>query len=471
MESVDCRILIVDDERHICELLSELVSRDGYTPLVADSGEAALRIVEDQRPDVMLSDYNMPGMNGMALLEHVKQLDTSLPFIMITAFADVPDAVAAMKAGAYDYLAKPFDHDEVLLTIRQALREGQHGREVFRRPEGQTRSLREMMGPSGAIGRVISMVQRVAVSDFSVVIVGETGSGKELIAEGIHQASPRAKRPFIPVDCGAIPEALLESELFGYEKGAFTGADRQKQGKFEAAQGGTLFLDEISNLPLASQAKLLRVLQAKILYRVGSSDPQEVDVRLVAATNRDLVAAVEAGTFRRDLYFRLNEFTIKIPALRERKEDIVYLAKRFVDATNRELSKQVRGLSQSAAEALIKYAWPGNVRQLRSTIRRAVLLAEDVIVPEQLDLRPMPEPASASASLDERSWEGRSLKEIVQSASAAVERDVVSEALRKSGGNKAKAARMLHIDNKTIHAKIRRYAVSLDEESHDGKAL
>ncbi|RLB04397.1 MAG: sigma-54-dependent Fis family transcriptional regulator, partial [Deltaproteobacteria bacterium] len=275
--------------------------------------------------------------------------------------------------------------------------------------------LRELMGPSDAVNRLISEVSRVAKSDFTVVIFGETGTGKELVARAIHHASTRSMGPFVPVDCGAIPETLLESELFGHEKGAFTGAEHQKPGKFEAAKGGTLFLDEISNMPLGSQAKLLRVLQEKTLYRVGGTKPVNVDVRLLVASNKDLEAEVTSGSFRRDLLYRLNEFTIRIPPLRERKDDILYLANRFLDITNMELKKSVRGFSESALEALLTYHWPGNVRQLRSTIRRAVLLADEVITEEHLNLK-----GATSTDLpftpqaQETSFNGLSLREIVR---------------------------------------------------------
>ncbi len=255
--------------------------------------------------------------------------------------------------------------------------------------------LKELMGPSDIIARLISEVECVADSDFSVVIIGETGSGKEIVARAIHEASPRSSRPFTPVDCGAIPETLLESELFGHEKGAFTGADVKKPGKFEITHGGTLFLDEISNMPLGSQAKLLRVLQEKKVYRVGSTKSIDVDVRLLVASNQDLHDLTESGSFRQDLFYRLNEFAISVPPLRERKEDIPYLAKRFLDTANIELKKSVKGFSESALNVLFNYNWPGNVRQLRSTIRRATLLADDVITEKDLDLQRVPVPGLA----------------------------------------------------------------------------
>jgi two-component system nitrogen regulation response regulator GlnG len=317
------------------------------------------------------------------------------------------------------------------------------------------------MGPSDTVARLISEVERVADSDFSVVIIGETGSGKELVARAIHEASPRSSCPFTPVDCGAIPETLIESELFGHEKGAFTGADIKRPGKFEITHGGTLFLDEVSNMPLGSQAKLLRVLQEKRVYRVGSTKPIDVDVRILVASNQDLRELTESGSFRQDLYYRLNEFGISVAPLRERKEDIPYLAKRFLDTANIELKKSVKGFSEAALNVLFNYNWPGNVRQLRSTIRRATLLAGDVITEKDFDLQRVPVPGLAfTPKVQGMPWKGLTLRKIVQQSVAAVEKEVIGEALKYTGGNKAKAARLLGIDYKTIHEKVKKFGIS-----------
>jgi two-component system nitrogen regulation response regulator GlnG len=353
----------------------------------------------------------------------------------------------------------------VIRVIHRALAE----RELKRRLKelssriAENISLKEMMGPSDMVARVISEVNRVAESDFTVVITGETGSGKEVVARAIHQTSARSKGPFIPVDCGAIPEPLFESELFGHEKGAFTGAEVQKPGKFELAGGGTLFLDEISNMPLASQVKLLRALQEKKISRVGSTKTINVNVRLLTASNRDLHDLTISGTFRRDLFYRLNEFTIAIPPLRERKEDIPYLAKRFLDMANIELKKGVRGFSESALNALFSYNWPGNVRQLRSTIRRAALLADDLITEKHLDLKRVAVPGLAfTPKVQGAPWKGLSLKEIVQQSATAVEREVLTQILKHTGGNKAKASRLLKIDYKTIHEKVKKLGIQTE---------
>ncbi len=456
------RILIVDDERHICTALGTLVKGEGFKALIAYDGNAALKMVRSEVPDLMLVDMKMPEMDGMEVLRQTKDLDPDIPVVILTAYAEIRGAVKAIKAGAHDYLSKPFDNDGVIRVIHRGLAERALKRrlkELSSRLEGNY-SLKEMMGPSDVVVRLITEVNRVAESDFTVVIIGETGSGKEVIARAIHHASLRSKQTFIPVDCGAIPENLLESELYGHEKGAFTGAEVQKPGKFELADGGTLFLDEVSNMPLGSQAKLLRVLQEKKVYRVGGTKPINVNVRLLAASNRDLHDLTISGTFRRDLFYRINEFTIVVPPLRDRKEDIPYLAKRFLDLANIELKKEIKGFSESALNLLFTYKWPGNVRQLRSTIRRAALLADDTITERHLDLKRIPVPGLAfTPKVQGAPWKGLSLKEIVQQSATAVEREVLTQVLKNTGGNKAKAARLLKIDYKTIHEKVKKLGI------------
>ena len=459
------KILIVDDEKHISAALASLVKAEGFKALLARDGATALETIRSETPDLMLSDIKMPGMDGMELMRRAKDIDPDLPIVMITAYAEIHGAVKAIKAGAHDYLSKPFSNQEVVRVIHRALSERELKRklkELSSRLQENV-SLKEAMGPSDAVTRVISEVHRVAASDFTVVIVGETGSGKELIARAIHDASPRTKAPFIPVDCGAIPETLLESELFGHERGAFTSAEVQKPGKFELAQGGTLFLDEISNMPLGSQAKLLRVLQEKKVYRVGGTKPISTNVRLLVASNQDLHELTESGSFRRDLFYRLNEFSIVVPPLRERKEDIPYLAKRFLDLANIELKKSVKGFSESALNVMFNYPWPGNVRQLRSTIRRAALLADETITEKHLDLKRVPVPGLAfTPKVDGTPWKGLSLRQIVDQSTTAVEREVLTQVLKTTGGNKAKAARLLKIDYKTIHGKIKQLGIQIN---------
>ena len=459
------RILIVDDEEYICEILSRLMKEEGFKTLIAHEGDKALKMVRFEMPDVMLLDLRMPGMNGMEVLKGAKKMDSTLPVIIITAHADIHGAVEAMRVGAHDYLAKPFEHVEVIRVVRRALAE-RRLKEKLKIMSSQLAdhiSLAKKMGPSDVIKRLISEVNRVATTDFTVVIQGETGAGKELVARAIHHASHRSAGPFVAIDCGAIPETLLESELFGHEKGAFTGAVLQKFGKFETANKGTLLLDEISNMPMNSQAKILRTLQEKKLYRVGSTKPMDVDTRLLVACNQKLATAVASGLFREDLFYRLNEFTIKVPSLRDRKEDIPYLAKRFLDATNMELNKSVKGFSESAIQVLFDYNWPGNVRQLRSTVRRAVLMADEIITDKHLNVTQEAAYSISSARKNKELGLGdRSFKEILRHRTQSIEREILVHALKSTGGNKAKAARLLQIDYKTIHTKVKKLEISTD---------
>lgn len=471
MSAVHGRVLIADDQDEMAQLLGHLMHREGLTPLLAKNGTEALQLVRAGDPDVLLVDVRMPKMDGMELMRKAKDLDPELPVILITAFAEVRGAVEAIRAGAHDYLAKPFDHREVIRVVLRALTERRLKLELRRLTDHVRHVLspRETFGPGEAVGKVISAIERVAKSNLSVLISGETGSGKEVVARAIHQTSERARRPFVPVDCGAIPENLFESELFGHERGAFTGADQQTVGRIEAAHTGTLFLDEISNMPMSSQAKLLRVLQEKTLYRLGGTKAIHVDVRMLTASGHDLEALFERGAFRPDLYFRLNEFTIPIPPLRERQEDIAYLAKRFLDIANIELSKPIKGFSPSAIEAMLTYRWPGNVRQLRSVVRRAVLMAEDVITEEHLGLRRMisgfsPENEPVACSSAGGAWNDLPLREILRLHTVHIERKVIGQVLRRTGGNKAKAARLLHVDYKTLHSKVKEYAIQIEGE-------
>jgi DNA-binding NtrC family response regulator len=460
METPNAKILVVDDEEAIRALLSAAIKGEGLKSIEAPDGETALEMIKSESPDVMLLDIRLPDISGLDVLRLAKEIDPNLSVIVLTGYAETPGAVKAMKAGAFDYLSKPFEVKDILKVIYNGLDERRRKLEAKEHPVQKKNPLQEAMGPSDVVERVLLEVNRVAESDFTVVIIGETGSGKELIARTIHEASSRSGAPFVAVDCGAIPETLLESELFGHEKGAFTGAETQKAGKFELAQGGTLFLDEISNMPLGSQAKLLRVLQEKKVYRVGGTKPIEINVRLLVAGNQDLQALMDAGSFRRDLFYRLNEFSITVPPLRERKEDIPYLAKRFLDLANAELRKNVKGFSGSALDMLLDYPWPGNVRQLRSTIRRATLLADEEITNKHLDLKKVSVPGlTLIPKVQGMQWQRLSLQEIVQRSVDQVEREVLVQVLNHAGGNKAKAARLLQIDYKTMHTKLKRLGI------------
>jgi len=466
------RVLVVDDEEEIRNILSRILEKEGFEVITASDGEQAMQKLCFDTPDAVLLDVRMPGLSGMDVLKKIKAIDGNLPVVLVTAYADTHQAVEAMKEGAYDYLAKPFDNNEVVWITSRALAEGKLKR-IFKSIKDRYKgnfSLIESMGPSDNIGRLVADVHRVAKSDFSVIIMGETGSGKELVARAIHGDSARAEAPFVAVDCGAIPENLLESELFGHEKGSFTGADRQTAGKFESAHGGALFMDEIGNMPLGSQAKVLRVIQDRKLYRVGGNKPVPVDIRLIVATNQNLLEMASNGVFRKDLYYRLSEFTICVPALRERKEDIPYLAKRFLDLANIELNKMITGFTDAAVETLMSYNWPGNVRQLRSVIRRATLVARDEITEKDLSIKRADVPGLAfSPKVNGTPWKNASLSEIVQQSVLAVEREVLKEVLRFTGGNKAKAARLLQVDYKTVHTKVKKFGIQQNGGNNDDK--
>jgi DNA-binding NtrC family response regulator len=466
-------ILVVDDEEEIRKILSYILEKEGFKVITASDGQQAMEKICFDTPDAVLLDVRIPGLNGMGVLKKIKTIDDNLPVVLVTAYADTHQAVEAIKEGAYDYLAKPFDNNEIVWITRRALTEGKLRRNlksINDRYKGNF-GLIERMGPSGKIFQLAADVHRVAKSDFSVIIMGETGSGKELVARAIHRDSARAKAPFVAVDCGAIPENLLESELFGHEKGSFTGADRQTVGKFESAHGGALFMDEIGNIPLGSQAKFLRVIQDRKLYRVGGNKPVLVDIRLIVATNQDLLEMASNGAFRKDLYYRLSEFTICVPALREREEDIPYLARRFLDLANIELNKMIFGFTDAAMEALMSYDWPGNVRQFQSVIRRATLIARDEINEKDLNInRPEVPRLAFSPKVRGTPWKNASLAEIVQQSVLAVEKEVLKEVLRITGGNKAKAARLLHVDYKTVHTKVKKFGIQQYGENHGDKA-
>ena len=455
-------VLIADDEPGIRALAAAILRRDGIRTVEVANGREAIESILREVPDAVLCDIRMPELDGMAVLRKVKELFPDLPVVVVTAFGDIPGAIEAVRAGAHDYLAKPFDNNNLVRIVRRALAE----RTMTRKMKGaDTVSLFSLMGSGRAIQSLVADVNRVAKSDFSVVIRGETGSGKELVAQALHRESGRATGPFIPVDCGAIPENLIESELFGHERGSFTGAIAEKAGTFEVAKGGTLFLDEIGNMPSPAQAKLLRVLQDRVVHRVGSTRPIRIDVRILSATNVSLDAAVSAGQFRQDLYFRLAEFTIQVPALRERLEDIGPLALRFASETSLELGKPVPRLTDDAMEAMLAYGWPGNVRQLRATVRRAVLMAEDEVRSEHLDIvRASTRVSDAHLISVTTAGSVRSLRETVREQTIVIERVALVDALRRSGGNKAMAARLLHIDYKTIHSKIKEYGITVERE-------
>ncbi len=473
MKAAGHKVLLVDDEVEFCRVIASILEAEGFSPVLAHDGKTAVQKVRLESPEVVITDVRLPDIDGLEVLQQVKKLDPDLPVVLITGHAGIPQAVEAMRAMAHDYLAKPFEAHELIRVVHRAVAERELRLKLKKLEQriNVNRTLTDIMGPSDAVKQLVVEVNLVARSDFNVILIGETGSGKEVVARAIHQASHRSRRPFVPVDCGAIPETLVEGELFGYEKGAFTGAVSAKRGKFELAEGGTLFLDEILNLPLGSQAKLLRALQEKTISHLGGVTPRAIDVRVLVAANQNLEAAAGSGKFRVDLFFRLNEFLVRIPPLRERKEDIMFLAKRFLDLTNAELNKTVQGFSQGAVDALLDFAWPGNVRQLRSTIRRAVLVADDIVTKRHLDIAPNkgePAPATEIPATSPNMAGGLlSLKLMVAGSIATVERAALIKALRRVHGNKAHAARLLQIDYKTMQSKIKKYGITTDKNDSD----
>lgn len=467
------RVLIVDDEISICNSLALAIRQEDFEPVIVQDGQSALKLLRTEHFIAILLDVKLPDMNGMDVLKRVTEMRNGTSVILMTGYGNIHSAVEAMCLGAYDYLEKPFHPREVIWILRRAAEQNELRQKVRHLSSElkQDAPLHDQMGPSEAVDIISTNVNRVAKWEFSVIIQGETGTGKELVARAIHQASNRSQKPFVPVDCGAIPDTLFESELFGHERGAFTSADVRRIGKFEEAEGGTLFFDEVSNMPPDCQAKLMRVLQEKVVYRVGSSKPVNIDVRILAASNQNLKAAVTDGKFRQDLFFRLNDFMINIPPLRDRKEDIVYLAKRFLSLTNAELRKNVGGFSKEAMSALLVYSWPGNVRQLRSTIRRATLLADDDITEDFLDISLLSE-LSFPINNQQLLWDKRPLKEIVHEHIIILERHILCEVIHFTGGNKAEAARLLKIDYKTIHTKMKEYSITIDEgDNNNGKQM
>ncbi len=454
------RILVVDDEAEIRSLLGAVLQSKGYEVVTADDGAAALQQIQREHPAVVLMDLSMPRMGGMDALPEIKRLDPEVPVIICTAHADLATAVRAMKLGAYDYLTKPFDVELLALTLERALERNQLRSRIDElKRQGPGSSLAERMGASPAIAQVIQQVSQVAESNFTVLVQGETGTGKELVARAVHQQSPRRQAPFVAVDCGAIPETLVESELFGHERGAFTGAQAKREGHFQLAKGGTLFLDEIGNVPLATQAKLLRALEQREVHPLGSARAVAVDARIIAATNTELEEEVKAGRFRADLYYRLSEFTITLPPLRSRREDITHLAQRFLDEVSMELRRPVRRVSDEAMQALFRHDWPGNVRELKNVIRKAALLATDVVTPEHIPALNASAPIPSRA-VAEPSGEDLSLREVAELAAVQAEREVIRHALGATKGNKSQAARLLRTDYTTLHAKMKRYGIS-----------
>ncbi len=440
----DIRILVVDDEEIVRESLVEWLKEDGYYAEAAADGFEALEKLKEKSWDIALVDLKMPKMDGIELLEKIKEQSPDTQVIIFTAYATVHTAVQAIKKGAYDYLVKPLDPEEVSLLIERLIRSQELVREVsyLRKELSKQYKFHDLISKSPKMQQIFELAKVVAKSNSNVLILGESGTGKELLARAIHNESPRANGPFVAVSCVAIPDTLLESELFGHEKGAFTDAIAQKKGKFELAHGGTLFLDEIGDISPKMQLALLRVLEEREFTRVGGTKPIKVDVRIIAATNRNLQKAVEEGRFRDDLYYRLNVITIQIPPLRERKEDIPLLVEHFVEKFNIQMGKRVKGVSQEAMRLLMEYDWPGNVRELENVIERAMVIAKgEWITPDDLFL-----PTSSKAEENPMSLE-------------AVEKAHILKVLNDTGWNIQRSAQILGIDRTTLYHKIKRYGL------------
>ncbi|MFA6108195.1 MAG: sigma-54 dependent transcriptional regulator [Candidatus Latescibacterota bacterium] len=438
------RLLVVDDEQVVRESLREWFAEDGYTVAAAASGREALQAVTQAPWDILLIDIKMPGMDGLELQRKLKEVTPDAVIVIMTAYASVDTAVQALKDGAYDYITKPFDPEELERIVtkaaerQQLLRENQQLKEQI---AAATDGTDELIGRSPELEQVRTLVRSVAPTDTTVLITGESGTGKELVARAIHRASPRRAMPLVVANCAGLPEGLIESELFGHERGAFTGAQYRRKGKFELADGGTIFFDEIGDISPKTQIDLLRVLEDKQITRVGGNQTLAVDFRVIAATNRNLAEAVAQGSFRLDLYYRLNVFSITLPPLRIRRSDLELLARHFLERSAREMGRPARGFSPEALALLTGYDWPGNVRELQNVIERAVVLQRgELIQAADLPLSvPGTPPAAAALSLEE------------------VEKRHIQQVLDQLGGNVSRAARVLGIDRVTLYNKIRRY--------------
>jgi DNA-binding NtrC family response regulator len=455
-------ILIVEDEPKMLRLLELNLSEEGYAVESAQDAESGLKLLRQGKIDLVLTDLKLPGMDGLEFLQAVKRSNAHLPVIVMTAYGTVETAVEAMKAGASDYVLKPFSMEEIKLLIRKEL-DVRHLREenvTLREALGKRLEFKNIIARSPKMQEVLATVERVAPTNSTVFLGGESGVGKDLIARALHQHSRRASGPFIKINCTAIPENLLESELFGYEKGAFTGAMGSKPGKFELADKGTIFLDEIGDMPGSIQAKLLRVLQDREFERLGGTKTLRVDVRVVAATNQDLRAALEQGTFREDLYYRLNVVPINIPPLRERKEDIPYLVDYFIERFARESGKHLSGITPEAMRLLKDFHWPGNVREVENVIERGVALSTGSSIDVgdiQLDVSP----SAPSRPADRRAVpfppQGMTLEQF--------EDEMIKEALRRAGGNKSQAARLLGLSRNALRYRLSKLGVPDEENS------
>ena len=454
-------VLVVDDEESLRHMLTVLLKREGYDATAVASGEQALAELEQRPYDVVLSDIRMPKLGGLELVDEIKKRNLPTTVILMSAFGNIDVAIEAMKRGAYDYVSKPFRPDEVVLVLKKAEERERLHREnaalkqqLARASKGDdSRGLSSMIARGPKMQEIFRTIRKIAEYKTTVLITGESGTGKELVARAVHEQSPRASGPFVAVNCGAIPESLLESELFGHKKGSFTDAIRDKKGLFEEASGGTLFLDEIGEMPLAPQVKLLRVLQEHMVRPIGAVDDLKVDVRVVAATVRDLPTEVRESRFREDLFYRLNVITVALPPLRDRREDIALLVDHFIARTNAKLGTQIEGASADAMKLLLDYRWPGNVRELENTIERAMVLCDG----KRIEADGLPERVRESRDRIRLSLQSGELS--IKKTTRIIEEELIRKALRETRGNRTNAAKILEISHRALLYKIKEYEI------------
>ncbi len=453
------RILVVDDEANLRKVLAAILRKDGYEVAVAEDGEQALAEFEKNGADVIISDLVMPRLGGMDILTRVKAARSDVPVILITAHGTVDSAVEAIKAGAFDYITKPFEHSEIRSVVAKAARV-QEANQGHVAPDGSAR--KSIIGDGSRMEELFKVIDKVADTPSTVLITGESGTGKELVATALHQGSSRRDKPLIKINCAAIPKDLMESELFGYERGAFTGAVSSKPGRFELADGGTLFLDEIGEIPLEMQVKLLRVLQESEFERVGGIKTTRVDVRLIAATNRDLEKETEAGRFRKDLFYRLNVVPIVLPPLRDRSDDVPGLVTHFIEKYNKRLNKKIEGIAEEALVLLRAWPWPGNIRELENLMERVILFADG----PRIEARDLPEAVRGGMQAAPSFHTGATpapgetpLKDFLKQRQAEIEKSFIVQALAKTDGNVTRAAKLLQISRKSLQTKMKEFGL------------
>lgn len=456
-------VLVVDDEPKLCDLLASALSQNGISVFTAGNGLHALKVLEVEDIDLVISDWRMPGMDGPQLLAEIKTRFPQLPVIVMTAYSTVKNAVQSMRNGAFDYIAKPFDIDELDITVSKALqfRDILKDNQRMRAELDEHQQIDSLIGDSPSFRRVLQAIDSVRESNATILLTGESGTGKEMVARAIHKHGNRADKPFVAVNCAAIPEGLLESEMFGHRKGAFTGAVTDRIGRFQQADKGTLFLDEIGEMPLALQAKILRALQERVIEPVGDPRERKVDVRVIAATNKNLLEAVANKEFREDLYYRLNVFPIPLPALRERVEDIAPLARHFAHSLGAAAGKRITGFSPQALQAMAHYSWPGNIRELQNCVERATIVASGTVI-EDDDLPAYlfaSSPAGSGAILNE----GASVPPDLDAALAEVEKAYILAALAQSNGVQAAAAQLIGISERSFWYRLKKLGIHVDK--------